>query len=486
MKNLKAVKLVAMAGLFTCLKVTSFAQVTGIAINDNNSTADASAMLDINVNSASAKKGILIPRVTTTQRDAISSPATSLLVFNTTTARFEYYTGTSWQPLATSTTTTSSGWALTGNSGTSELLNFVGTTDGQALVFKVNNTQSGYLGTTSNYATAFGMSAVAGYRATALGNSASALTGNEAVALGYNANGNGYQAVAIGSGSQSTSNHNVAIAYDAQATSYEAIAIGASSRANTNSQTIAIGVSATAAGYQTTAIGASSKANTGDQTLAVGVSSTATGYQATAVGTSSSATGQWASAFGTSASASAYNSTAIGYGANVGTSNYISIGNGSVQAIRGQVSFTTYSDGRFKRNIHTDVPGLDFVSKLRPVTYTWDIHSMNRYTSNGIKNVGYDENEENAMAEKEKIRYTGFIAQEVEKAALESGYDFSGVLKPRNGKDLYSLSYSEFVVPLVKAAQELNEKNEKLEKQLKTQQELIEKLSERLSKLEQK
>ena len=36
------------------------AQVSGIAINDNNSTADASAMLDVNVNSAAAKKGILI------------------------------------------------------------------------------------------------------------------------------------------------------------------------------------------------------------------------------------------------------------------------------------------------------------------------------------------------------------------------------------------------------------------------------------------
>jgi hypothetical protein len=59
-----------------------------------------------------------------------------------------------------------------------------------------------------------------------------------------------------------------------------------------------------------------------------------------------------------------------------------------------------------------------------------------------------------AVAEKNKIKYTGFIAQEVEKAANEVGYDFSGVDKPKNEKSLYGLSYSEFVVPLVKGMQE--------------------------------
>jgi len=51
-------------------------------------------------------------------------------------------------------------------------------------------------------------------------------------------------------------------------------------------------------------------------------------------------------------------------------------------------------------------------------------------------------------------RYSGFLAQEVEKAAKESDYDFSGVHAPRNEHDLYSLTYAEFVVPLVKAVQE--------------------------------
>ena len=52
------------------------------------------------------------------------------------------------------------------------------------------------------------------------------------------------------------------------------------------------------------------------------------------------------------------------------------------------------------------------------------------------------------------IRRTGFIAQEVEKAADETGFNFDAVKRPQNDKDHYSLSYEEFVVPLVKAVQE--------------------------------
>ena len=52
------------------------------------------------------------------------------------------------------------------------------------------------------------------------------------------------------------------------------------------------------------------------------------------------------------------------------------------------------------------------------------------------------------------LNRTGFIAQEVEKAANELGYDFSGVDKPKNKNDYYGLRYAEFVVPLVKAMQE--------------------------------
>jgi hypothetical protein len=62
----------------------------------------------------------------------------------------------------------------------------------------------------------------------------------------------------------------------------------------------------------------------------------------------------------------------------------------------------------------------------------------------------------------ENIRFSGFIAQEVEAAAKEIGYNFSGVDAPKNEDDFYGLRYAEFVVPLVKAVQELAEQNENL------------------------
>jgi trimeric autotransporter adhesin len=49
----------------------------------------------------------------------------------------------------------------------------------------------------------------------------------------------------------------------------------------------------------------------------------------------------------------------------------------------------------------------------------------------------------------------------VESAAKKIGYNFSGVDAPKNDTDMYGLRYDEFVVPLVKAVQELNAENEK-------------------------
>lgn len=87
---------------------------------------------------------------------------------------------------------------------------------------------------------------------------------------------------------------------------------------------------------------------------------------------------------------------------------------------------------------------------------------------------------------KQNIQQTGFIAQEVEQAAKSIGFDFSGVDAPKNEKDFYGLRYAEFVVPLVKAVQELNQKNETLEMTIKEMSELNKELLKRITKLEEK
>jgi hypothetical protein len=69
--------------------------------------------------------------------------------------------------------------------------------------------------------------------------------------------------------------------------------------------------------------------------------------------------------------ATATNATALGYNATAPASNYVRVGNTLVTSIFGAVNFNT-SDGRFKTNIQNKVPGLDFIMKLKPVTYHFE------------------------------------------------------------------------------------------------------------------
>lgn len=74
----------------------------------NNASPAASAILDI----ASTTKGFLPPRMTTTNRDAIASPAQGLVVYNTTTNALNVYNGTAWGAVGAGG---SSQWTTTGS-----------------------------------------------------------------------------------------------------------------------------------------------------------------------------------------------------------------------------------------------------------------------------------------------------------------------------------------------------------------------------------
>lgn len=63
-----------------------------VGINTSGALPDASAMLDI----ASTTKGLLIPRMTTAQRNAIPAPAEGLLIYNLDCKDINLYNGTSW------------------------------------------------------------------------------------------------------------------------------------------------------------------------------------------------------------------------------------------------------------------------------------------------------------------------------------------------------------------------------------------------------
>jgi len=175
-----------------------------------------------------------------------------------------------------------------------------------------------------------------------------------------------------------------------------------------------------------------------------------------------------------------YNITAVGYDAVVDSNNKVRVGNASVTSIGGQVSWTNLSDARIKKNIQENIPGLSFIMALRPVTYQYNIDKQNTLLG---RNNSVDWEGKYAI---EKISFSGFIAQEVETAARQIGYDFSGIDK--NGI-LYGLRYAEFVVPLVKAVQELNQQlikqNESLVNQLKTQDVMMLEMKTRLDQFEQ-
>ncbi len=135
------------------------------SVGIGTTTPDASSLLEIK----STKKGLLIPRMTKTQRDAIASPATGLLIYQTnSTPGFYYYDGSAWKAVTSKT-----GWSLKGNAGTDPSVNFIGTTDTHPLVFKVSNTRAGYIDYNPSLAnTAFGYQTLnlnAGFNNTASG-----------------------------------------------------------------------------------------------------------------------------------------------------------------------------------------------------------------------------------------------------------------------------------------------------------------------------
>lgn len=76
--------------------LTEKARITRTGALLINTTADnTSAILNI----SSTNRGILIPRLSTSQQNAIGSPASGLLIYNTDSAAFSYYNGVNWNNL---------------------------------------------------------------------------------------------------------------------------------------------------------------------------------------------------------------------------------------------------------------------------------------------------------------------------------------------------------------------------------------------------
>ena len=186
-----------------------------------------------------------------------------------------------------------------------------------------------------------------------------------------------------------------------------------------------------------------------------------------------------------------YNCVGIGEGVICTANSEARIGNSSTNSIGGYANWTNFSDGRYKKNVQENVKGTDFIMKLRPVTYQLDVQGI-RNKLNESRGREIDPQTKQSIAEKEKMVFSGFVAQEVEIAAKESGYDFSGVDAPKNENDFYGLRYGDFVVPLVKTVQEqqaiindLQSKVQSLEKQAIIDKQSNNAVQQRLQSLEE-
>lgn len=193
--------------------------------------------------------------------------------------------------------------------------------------------------------------------------------------------------------------------------------------------------------------------HTGNGNIAIGLHAlfyNYTGINNTAIGHFAFNTGEFFS-----------NSTAIGHFSRPMASNQIRLGNASITSIGGFEGWSNFSDQRLKKNIKKDIPGLEFITQLRPVSYQLDMDNIAKWQNmpDSLRDFKSEEIKGN-------IRYSGFLAQEVEEAAKEIDYEFSGIDSPKNDGDRYGLRYSQFVVPLVKAVQELEEENQQLRKEL--------------------
>jgi len=257
-------------------------------------------------------------------------------------------------------------------------------------------------------------------------------------------------------------NNNIAVGYSALYTqSYNP---GYSYSANN----IAIGYNSLLFNQPTSTTNGVNNTATGSYSLTnntTGTNNTAFGYNALQTNT----IGSHNTAVGYNANVSSNNlgdATAIGSNAVTDASDKVVIGGPypNYMVIGGYVGWSTFSDGRFKEDVRQDVPGLAFIEKLNPVTYSVDNESLIDHITQLMPDSiaqGYHRRD---LAEGSLYhpRQTGFIAQEVEASAQETGYDFDGVNPPKNPTDHYSLSYASFVVPLVKAVQEQQDQIEQL------------------------
>ena len=322
-------------------------------------------------------------------------------------------------------------------------------------------------------------------------------TGGFNILMGVNA-GNSYDAethnLAIGyaalGGSVAGGEYNVAIGNytcdaitsgdDNTAVGYQALSGETSGGQNTAIGKMALKLSN--GGNGNTAVGnnALDDVSTGDENTAVGSNAgtaTTTGVDNIFIGESSGGsnqTGSYKTIVGSNADTNG-NSDAheiiIGYNLTGGGQNKIRMGTagGFIENdYMNNANWSYNSDERLKDNIQSDNLGLAFINELRTVTYNWKASDKLDTSLSGYY-MHPDTTDFNKLSKDTSVTMNGLVAQEVKAALDKVGADASKYAVWSTDDDgIQRISESSFVIPLIKAVQELSAQITTLQNEINT------------------
>lgn len=509
-----------------------------MGVNATGDAPNASAMLDVN----STTKGLLPPRMTSTQKNAIANPADGLLVFDTNTQSYWFRQSGTWTELPKAGST-SNYWSLSGaggneikntNSGGFWSANPVGLTDysddntnsptaptsgaGTRLMW-IPSRSAFRVGTILNNNSDFWDASNIGLFSTAMGLNTKA-SGQYSVSLGGNTIASGEASVAIGVATIASGNYSTAMGDATTALGHESTAIGHLTTVSGNNST-AMGYATTASGNYSTAMGNTVIAS-GIVSTAMGNYTNASGNYSTAIGNTTLASGNNSTAMGYNTTANAQSSLAIGtynndyYPANSTDVNrfLFTIGNGDVNTHTRRNCFEVRQTGTVQINHYTPVQdnpdrfGLRIKRDIATGNQFWTIsHPSNEnldfhYGASGAFKA-YIRQTDGAWVQssdsrlKEQIKPVESVLEKVSQLNVSRYFYKTDTLHANQQMGLiaqevlplfpefvtqngqyYGINYGGLSVVAIKAIQELKEENETLKDSVKKLQLLVEKMLE--------
>lgn len=279
--------------MFISIHSLLLAQVNNVGIG--TTTPDSSAALDI----SAIDKGILIPRMSTAQREMISNPATGLLVFDTDTNTFWYY-ASSWSKLST---------AGVFQEDTNKVFH-AGVDTVDFLFGEDTLPVNGQLNTGEMI---FFDKSKAAFRAGRISNSPN-----------WNPDSIGLNSIALGHDTRASAIGSVSIGNNSEASGISSVSLGSLAKSSGNSS-FAAGNLAKSEGLHSVAIGRFAQAN-GEYSISLGDNNDALGEGSTAMGTYTIAEGDFSTSLGWNTTAKGNFSTSIGYRSEAGSYNSTAIG----------------------------------------------------------------------------------------------------------------------------------------------------------------